>query len=250
VQHFAREQLLASLDPARTAGDPAGDGGQTAAVERAVEALRTFTQDQRLPAMARSLLERALAEVGDLDPQNLGANVERLREMAERFAGSDLAARVAELGLSALDQEQLRGLWSTLRDAGSTAAERSASGDAGRARHEPGREGDTGGDAAGNPSAAAPSRAAPVPRFHEPVAGGAPQEFVLPEGQPALREWLPIGSMTVEPTVAPAASAPSGAAAPAGSGGAVWQLQVAPRHRAIVQRFFAADDSGTTKERR
>jgi hypothetical protein len=71
------------------------------------------------------------------------------------------------------------------------------------------------------------------------VPGDAAQDFVLPEGQPVPDQWLPIGTQVVEPVMAPVAGTAAPGAAPTGRGGASWQLQLAPRHRAVVQKFFA-----------
>jgi len=46
------------------------------------------------------------------------------------------------------------------------------------------------------------------------------------------------------------ASGPGGSGA-VGAGGASWHLHLAPRHRAVLQKFFAAGDStGAVKDKR
>jgi hypothetical protein len=77
-----------------------------------------------------------------------------------------------------------------------------------------------------------------------PPAPGAPARVhplqLTPAGGPAFEL----------PTVVRGDTSPAGGTEPpTGHGGATWQLRIAPRHRAVVQRFFAAGDT-TPGERR
>ena len=64
------------------------------------------------------------------------------------------------------------------------------------------------------------------------------QAMPLPPGQAAPDEWVPISSRRTVPEVDPQAATGGGSAGDGGVGGASWQLRVAPRHRAVVRRFF------------
>lgn len=247
AEQLAREQLLGGLAPAPTGGDEAGEAGRSAALEQAVERLRVFAESDGLGAMARRLLEQQLADVGDVAKDAPADALAKLRELAARFAGPGLGEPPGVPGAAADDLAKLGGLAAGLGKMAGAGA-RSARGEAGDGRAAPpggGAEADAA-EAAGGARAA---RSRP-PRVHAPVAGGAPREMALPEGQPAPRPWLPIGTPAIAPAVVPSSSGPLGGAPPAGAGGTTWQLQVAPRHHAVVQRFFAADDAGPTKERR
>jgi hypothetical protein len=57
---------------------------------------------------------------------------------------------------------------------------------------------------------------------------------------------VPVGERRTTPDVAPQTNAGAGGAGATGRGGPAWQLQLAPRHRAVVQRFFQA--GGATGE--
>lgn len=70
--------------------------------------------------------------------------------------------------------------------------------------------------------------------------GAVPEVLPLPPGEAPPEDWVPLGSTRSAPEVDPRRDTGGGAAGGAGSGGASWQLRVAPRHRAVVQRFFRA----------
>ncbi len=252
VEQLGREQLLASLDPTRAGGDPAGEAGRKDAIERGVEMLRTFVDDPQLPAMARSLLEQALLQVGE-QPQALLADPQRLRQIVEQVAGvaKMLGLDASALGLAGADMARAQTMAKSLRELASAQGGDSARGDArSNGSTLPGESGGAG-------STAERSVGHTALRLTDPVGGRATKDFVLPEGRPVPREWLPVGVQAIDPQVAPTASGPTvgGSAVGATNGGASWQLQVAPRHRASVQRFFAAgqpvgEQSPGTKERR
>jgi hypothetical protein len=249
---LAREQLLASLDPASPSNDRAGDAGRDAAVSTAMAAMRAFAADERVPAMARSLLESAMGTIGE-DVQRLMQDPARMRELAGM--ASDLAARFGEGGdrggLAAGDLQKLMQAATSLRREASES-----------------RDGESRG-------AASAPRAA-IDRIVQQLGaaatgvGEALRELVLPEGAPVPTEWRPsgaIGASGAELPAAPIAGTASRGSEPgdpandsrtdAGSvanpaGGASWQLRLAPHHRGVVQKFFAsgASDPRGPKERR
>ena len=77
-----------------------------------------------------------------------------------------------------------------------------------------------------------------------PTAGTAGAALPLPKNRNLPDRWVPVRTERVAPTVAPrpnVAPGRSGDGAAAGSGGATWQLDYAPRHRAVLRRFFDAE---------
>lgn len=71
--------------------------------------------------------------------------------------------------------------------------------------------------------------------------GGANQDLKLPPGAPLPGEWTPVGSRLLPAQTAPQANAQPGGASSAGSSGSTWQLNLAPRHRQVVRRFFGEE---------
>lgn len=274
AQRFGREQLLASLTPAgaaagREAEAPgsSGDAGAALAMRSALDGLRALTEDAGVPALARSLLERAMKEAGGVarDPREFRAAAERLRGLAQRLLGDgDIAAKLTQLGLGAANDDRVREFADRLqRVAGLALAPRAPAAGAGDLSTVP--AGADGGGSAG-PAGGAVAQGGSGPggrdgggsgrgpgaalRLGEPVPGGAGGEFVLPPGAAVPDRWSPTNELPSAPGVAPVPGVASGASPAAGSGGASWQLQVAPRHRAVVQRFFAADDAAAAKDKR
>jgi len=78
--------------------------------------------------------------------------------------------------------------------------------------------------------------------FDNDSQGGAPQAMPLPPGQAAPTDWVPIGTRPAEPKVDPVRATGNGSAGDQGVGAAAWQLHVAPRHRSVLQRYFAEQE--------
>lgn len=72
--------------------------------------------------------------------------------------------------------------------------------------------------------------------------GGVSKAMPLPPGQVPPDAWVPIATRRTAPVVDPSRSTSVGRQGDAGSGGASWQLRVAPRHRAVVRRFFSKEE--------
>ncbi|MBX3464722.1 MAG: hypothetical protein KF830_16250 [Planctomycetes bacterium] len=73
----------------------------------------------------------------------------------------------------------------------------------------------------------------------EAAAGDAGGVLPLPPGQPLPGEWVPVGSRRSEAEAGPAPNLGAGGEGAAGAGGVTWRLGLAPRHRAVVRRYFA-----------
>lgn len=71
--------------------------------------------------------------------------------------------------------------------------------------------------------------------------GGVSKVMPLPPGQVPPDDWVPIATRRTAPVVDPRRSTSAGGTGDTGSGGASWQLRVAPRHRAVVRRFFSKE---------
>jgi hypothetical protein len=159
------------------------------------------------------------------DPEQLRELGAALAEMAGRMAGERGASPAA--GLSPEQTAQLERIADQLA--------RALAGKAPRAAGRAGHERDGGGHAA--------------LRLTEQTTGDAPGELPLPAGDvdaASMRDWIPVATTRAEPDAAasPGAGngAASGAAPAAGAGGATWQLRLLPRHRGVVQRYFADKD--------
>ena len=74
----------------------------------------------------------------------------------------------------------------------------------------------------------------------EDAGGLAETSLALPPGAAAPEQWVPIDERLTTPDVAPQTNTAAGSAGAEGRGGAAWQMQLAPRHRAVGQRFFEA----------
>jgi hypothetical protein len=72
----------------------------------------------------------------------------------------------------------------------------------------------------------------------EDAQGGAEGALALPKGAAVPSEWVRVGSTRIEPEVRPEANTAAGGAGAAGAGGPAWRLDLAPRHRTVLQRFF------------
>ncbi|MEC7584611.1 MAG: hypothetical protein VYE77_09850 [Planctomycetota bacterium] len=72
--------------------------------------------------------------------------------------------------------------------------------------------------------------------------GGVSKVMPLPPGQVPPDAWVPIATRLTAPVADPRRSTAAGGQGDTGSGGASWQLRVAPRHRAVVRRFFSKEE--------
>ncbi|MBL8755301.1 MAG: hypothetical protein JNK15_18520 [Planctomycetes bacterium] len=234
LARIAREQLLARLDGER--GTP-GAGDASAAIAKVQELGRSLLADPALSAAGRQLVESMLGGAGGDLAAKL-AEAQRSGEWAGRFAGlaDELLQRAGELGLEARDLRELGAFADSLREQGARLRPASGSGRgervvAGGASGSP--------EVSGNGPGRGPGHVART--WSEPVAGAAEQALPLPPGGAGAQPWVPVGAGLGAPGVAPVAGTASGVAPAAGRGGASWQLQLAPHHRAVVQKFFAGE---------
>lgn len=234
---------------------PAGDGGAAAAtasaaadllrqvpvadLARAAELLQRSGAWSELRQEAQRRLAAAAGPGGTFDAGKLPIDADQLAELARAIADRGLLADAARLA-GALSPEQVAEL---TRMAQGFAR---AVGAFDRARELPqrfggGRGAGQGGDGANAPAGAgAPARgpgaAALVLTADTDGVAAAPLELPATELRPD--DWFASDLRRDAPDVAPQPNQAAGGAGVAGRGGASWQLQVMPRHRGVVRRYF------------
>ena len=281
AQRLSREGLLAA---AKMAGAAGGEGGFAArlaqqALAKAAESLlrgdlgdrgadggANGGADAGLPPALAGMLQRALQPGGLLDPQQLLQDPAALRELAQALAAaaSQFQQSGAAAGLSPERLAQLQALVGRAGELGQHLVVRQGKPGDGRGN------GDGSGDGAGNGAGDGAGRGAgngtgsgddgqgglgrgpgfAALRLTDSAQGGADGAMVLPPGAAIPSEWTPIGERFTAPDTAPVPNGAAGGAGSAGTGGATWHLQLAPRHRAVVQRFFPGGGEPSTGQPR
>jgi TolA-binding protein len=232
-QQLERAELLAAASREGKDGGSSGserDGGAAQnptpeALAKAAAALAAAGLLDDVVAPLAAGLQAAQGADGSFDPSALPQDAESLRALAEAMA----AAAGQSLGELAqrLPPEQLADLRALVEGFGAGTQEGVGEG-VGRGGVDRG-----------------PGHAALA--MTEDAQGGAEQALALPPGHAPPREWVPIGDRRTEPVVQPERNPTPGQAGAGGMGGATWQLQLAPRHRAVVQRFFDSTAAGKGK---
>lgn len=274
AQRLSREGLLAA---AKMAGATGGEGGfaarlaQQALAKAAESLLRGAVGDPGgggaggggeagLPPALAGMLQRALQPGGLLDPQQLLQDPARLRELAETLAkaAGQFQQGGAASGLSTERLAQLQALAARAGELGKHLVVRQGKPGDGQGRGngggaDVGRGTGTGsgtgsGDDGQGGLGRGPGFAAL--RLTDSARGGADGAMVLPPGAAIPSEWTPIGERFTAPDVTPVPNGAAGGAGTAGTGGATWHLQLAPRHRAVVQRFFPGGGEPSTGQPR
>lgn len=261
AQRLGREGLLAA---ARRMGEDGQRGGAATAeaarglAEAAAAMLGDAALREGLPQGLAAMLEQAVRPGGLLDPQQLLRDPAALRALAEALGGAAQRFQ-GDGGTARLGSEQLARLQQLVGRAGelgkhlmvrqgepgrgdanaAAAAGASAAGAGG-----PGTGGQTG--AEGGPGGLGRGPGFAALRLTDDAQGGADSAMVLPPGAAVPSDWVPIAENRSEPEVAPVRNDGAGGAGSAGLGGASWQLQLAPRHRAVVQRFFPGGSADAT----
>lgn len=273
AQRLSREGLLAA---AKMAGATGGEGGFAArlaqqALAKAAESLLRGAVGERggdggteagLPPALAGMLQRALQPGGLLDPQQLLQDPAALRELAQTLAktAGQFQQAGAAVGLSPERLAQLQALAARAGELGKHLVVRKGSPGDGQGRGNGAGSGDGkvagGGSSSGSSSGddgqggtgRGPGFAAL--RLTDSARGGADGAMVLPPGAAIPREWTPIGERFTAPDVTPVPNGAAGGAGTAGTAGATWHLQLAPRHRAVVQRFFPGGGEPSTGQPR
>lgn len=242
-RRLERERLLQAA-AADAPGDavPAGDREASAdalsaaQVAAAAEALAAAGQLAALPADMQALLDAARREGTRISPESLPQDAAALRALAEAMAqAAAQPGALQQLEAAARDGQGLGGL-----DGGQLADLRDVLDAFGGAGGATGSEAEAGGAGRGG-NDRGPGHAAL--QMTEDAAGGADRALPLPPGHALPSEWVPLGSRRVDPEAAPVPNRAPGGEAAAGVGGAAWQLELRPRHRAVVQRYFEAGRS-------
>lgn len=253
-QRLDRERLLQELaDPAALRPNDGGAAKHDGAVADAAkvtaerlaavaDALDAAGLAAQLPEGLRAMLENARGEHG-LDAAALAKDAAALQKLAEAMAGA--AGDLAKLDVRGkLDGKQLADLQQIVDQFGGAAGLGGGEGEG----EGPG-EGEDGEGVGRGGVSRGPGHAALA--MTEDAQGDAAKAMPLPPGVAVPSEWVPIGARPAEPDVNPRLNPAAGGNAAAGTGGASWQLQLAPRHRSVVQRFFGTPAATTgTKERR
>lgn len=242
-QRLQREQLLQAVtEPRGKNGAPAtGETRSTesppatpAEVAKAASALAAAGHLDELPPELQAALRGAQRADGTFDPTALPQDMEALRQLAEAMAAA--AGKLADGTLAdPLEPGQLADLRELLERFGPGEGAMPGGTGAGEGEGEGQGEGEglgRGGVGRG------PGHAALA--LTEDAQGGADAAMALPPGHAVPTDWVPVGTRRSEPVANPEVSTAPGNAGSSGAGGAAWQLQLAPRHRTIVQRFFDA----------
>jgi hypothetical protein len=226
-----REGLLqaAAADAPANAGpqstpDAPSEQLSPATLAAAAQALAAVGRLDALPADLQAMLHQAQRDgafAADLLPQDQ----EALRRLAEAMAAAAQQPGALQ-ELAALGSGELADLRDVLAQFGGGSLPGEGDGEG---------EGEGAGRGGADPG---PGHAALA--LTEDAQGGADAALPLPPGQPVPTEWVPLGSRRIEPETAPVANTSGGGQGATGTGGASWQLQLAPRHRQIVQRYFDA----------
>lgn len=242
-QRLEREQLLQAARQA--GGAPGGAGTPPAAaataaptpgqLAAAAAALAETGVLDRLPGELRAALQAAARPDGGFDPAALPQDAATLQRLAEAMAGALGQQGAGEPG-AGLPPGQLADLKKVLEQFGHGQ---------GAGDPQPGADGqgDGAGDGDGDGDQGGRGGVNRGPghsalRLTEDAQGGADAALPLPPGRALPGDWVPLGSSKSEPQVQPATNGAPGAAGARGAGGASWQLDLAPRHREVVRRFF------------
>lgn len=230
-QRITREQLLQLASETRGQGPGSAASGESKprsieSLAVAAKALARLGLLDKLPAMHNSALQSVRRpdgtfELGELpfDPADFEALAQAFGDALQGMDFGDLDP--AALGLDAAALGDLEALVAGLG--------REGFGNGGQPGDGPGRGGVNRG----------PGHAALA--LSESFEGAAGATMPLPPGKGLPRDWVPVGSERIAPVVAPTTNQGAGAAGAAGTGGATWQLEYAPRHRAVLKRFFGKD---------
>lgn len=227
-ERIAREQLLQNLARAAASTRDAGKA-DAKTLAAAAQALAASGLLDKLPADLAAQLGAARQADGsfaaDLLPQDLAALQALAKAMAD--AAGQLAGEAGQgAGVAGMDAQQIADLQATLAKFGHGGA-------TGQGQSEGEGEGEGRGGVSRGPGHAALA-------LTEDAVGSADQAMPLPKGAAVPSDWVPIGESRRDPIVDPQASGTAGSAGAAGRLGASWQLDLAPRHRAVVRRYFEA----------
>jgi hypothetical protein len=229
-RRLEREALLqAAAAAAADTADTPSHAVSPAALAAAAEALAAAGLWADLPADVQAMLAAAQRGDGSLAPDALPQDAETQRRLAAAMAAAAQQPGALQR-LAAAGGGQIAQLREVL--------DRFGGGAAGEAGGGPEPDGAATGAGRGGIDRG-PGHAALA--FTEDASGGADAALPLPPGQPVPTEWVPLASRRLAPEVAPVANPAAGGGAATGAGGATWQLELAPRHRAVVQRYFGGD---------
>jgi hypothetical protein len=251
-QRLEREELLQA---AREPGQAPGGAGASIEAENAAsptpgqlaaaaKALADAGLLDRLPQNLLESLQKAQRPDGSFDAGALPQDLKALKQLAEAMAGAAGKFGAGQLG-AGVGGQQLADLKKVLEQFGSQAGQQPGDGAGqGNGQGNPG-DGDQGGRGGVDRG---PGHSAL--RMTEDAEGGANAALPLPPGRALPGDWVPLGSSKSEPQVQPERNGTAGASGAAGTAGASWQLDLAPRHRAVLRRFFGDTTGEPGKDKR
>lgn len=229
-QRISREQLMQLAAEGAARASAAGGDRQGRSAARSPESLQAAAKMladlgllDDLPAQFAAALAAVRQGDGSFALEDLPFDAAQLQALAEAFGDAFGDLQGMDLGSLGLPEGQLAELQALVEgfcEGGGAGGEGSGPGGRGGVDRGPGH--------------AALS-------LTESAEGAAGKAMPLPPGRGLPREWVPVGSERITPVVAPKRSTAAGSAGAAGSGGATWQLDYAPRHRAVLRRFFESD---------
>ncbi len=252
-QRLLREQQLATAralaaGAGATAGGAQGQAGQrtdgkisAAQLAAAAQAMAAAGLLDRLPSELRAAMAAAAQGAQGLDPELLAAAQAQWQQLAEAMAGDPAAAGAGQpgqlgAGMAPGELADLRKILQQFQPPVGGGVPGQAGG-LGLGEEDGEGEGDGNGEGGRGGISRGPGHMALA--LSENAEGGAPQVLPLPPGRALPGDWVPLGSSLREPEVRPENNTAAGGAGAAGLGGASWQLDLSPRQREVVRRFFA-----------
>ncbi|MCR9248247.1 MAG: hypothetical protein NXI31_24730 [bacterium] len=239
-QRISREQMmqLAAAAEERAAASGA-EGSSSARSPEALAAAAKMLADlgmlDNLPAQFAAALRAVQNADGSFDLDKLPFDPAELEALGRAFADAFGEFDPARLGL---DQGQL----ADLRELAERFRRGNGSGNGGAGQGQ--GQGQGPGQGAGGRGGVNRGPGHTALAMTGDSQGGADQALPLPPGRGLPKDWIPVRSERITPIVAPTTSGGAGRAGAAGRGGATWQLDYAPRHRAVLRRFFGTGRGG------
>ncbi len=248
-QRLEREAQLQRLAQVAQRANPPGrqvasKGGKPSPTSQQLAmAAKALLDAGLLDQMSQPLLEalrNARMPDGTFDPSKLDLDPAALAELLQQVEG--LAGRLGQLA-QGLDPAQLQELERLAREFAQRQFGAGAEGGLGQGPGGagPGGEG-PGGQWPGGGGGVSRGPGHATLQLSDDHQGGASADLKLPAGAPLPGDWVPLGSNLRPAEAAPQPNTAPGGTAAAGSGGATWQLDLAPRHRAVVRRYFAGQE--------
>jgi len=243
-QRISREQLMQLAaegrgEPGSTDGSGSSsdsdsgrgesDGRSLESIQAAAQMLAKLGLLDNLPAQFQAALDAVKELDGSFSLDDLPFDAAQLQALAKAF--EDTFGELGDLSSLGLGKAQLADLQRLVEGFG-------------------GGQGQGQGQGAGNGNGAGGVERGPghaALSLTESVEGSADKAMPLPQGRGLPHEWVPVDSKKIQPVVNPVTNTAAGRAGASGTGGASWQLEYAPRHRAVLRKFFGSDSKNDSR---